>query len=210
MKTCTDISFPPTWPARPPAPAGGRGSHGDTPIICPRCQGIDHTKKNYVASSHPLRWSACNGKSCGFHLRGHQVLGKNLGGGDPAGGDMGARLPPDPATDKQRLAWKLPRLFTRDQTRRFFPSRFRCLPICFLEAGRALFRIFFLRTNEMHKPCPFLSRCCLIEADGCLRMLIIAASQGLEHYRMIYNGASQSVVKGSTIENEERELAAGN
>lgn len=60
------------------------------------------------------------GKVCGFHLRDHRALGKNLAGGDPAGGDIGARLPPDAATDKQRLAWKLPRLFTRNQTGRFF------------------------------------------------------------------------------------------
>lgn len=57
---------------------------------------------------------------------------------------------------------------------------------------------------------PSLARSCLIGSDGCLRTFIIPASRGLEHYRMIYSGASQSVVKRSTIENEERELAAGN
>lgn len=81
----------------------------------------------------------------------------------------------------------------------------------FLERDACVLFSRFLPLSEGHEcvvagPASLL----LIGSDGYLRTLIISASHGLEHYGMIYSGASQPAVKGSTIENEERELAAGN
>lgn len=158
-----------------------------------------------------MRWSACNGKSLQFSSPWPPSIRRKLGWRRSCGRRHGrapsARLRYRQTASRLEITTSF---HSRPDEAVFFPVDFVAFQSVSSRQGR-LFFVFSFSMNERETQVVLLvPRCCLIGADGCLRTLIITALQGLEHYRMIYNSTSESVVTGSTIQNEERELAGGN